>query len=210
MSSLNLDTPTRILKSTLALLEAPSGKLPTMSDIAKAAGVSRQAVYLHYPSRTDVLIAATRYQDQMLNIDAALAPSRTATSGRERLDAFVTAWCNHVPKIYGVARAVMALMDTDAEAKAAWDIRMIDLREGCAAAVAALAADGTLPDGMDQDKATDLLWALLSIRNWENLTQSCGWDQACYAVTIRALALATLAQDTAPLTDALACLEPPA
>jgi AcrR family transcriptional regulator len=210
MSSENIDTPTRILKSTLTLLEAPGAKLPTMSDIAKAAGVSRQAVYLHYPSRTDVLIAATRHQDQMLNIDAALAPSRNATSGRDRLDAYVTAWCNYVPKIHGVARAVMAVVGTDAEAKAAWDVRMADMREGCAAAVAALARDGVLPKTMDEDKATDLLWALLSIQNWENLTQSCGWDQACYVATMRALALATLAQDTGPLTDALACTPPPA
>lgn len=210
MSSANSDTPTRILESTLALLEAPGGKLPTMSDIAKAAGVSRQAVYLHYPSRTDVVIAATRHQDQMLDMDTALAPSRTAANGRERLDAFVTAWCNHVPKIHGVARAIMALTSTDAEAKAAWDIRMTDLREGCAAAVAALARDGTLPDSMDQAKATDLLWALLSIRNWENLTQTCGWEQSRYAMTIRAMAVATLTQDTGPLTDALACPEPPA
>ena len=122
----------------------------------------------------------------------------------------MTAWCNHVPKIYGVARAIMALTGTDTEAKAAWDIRMTDLREGCAAAVDALAQDGILPDSTDQDKATDLLWSLLSIRNWENLTQSCGWDQSRYVMTIRAMAFATLTQDTAPLTDALACLEPPA
>lgn len=210
MSSEKNDTPTRILQSTLDLLEAPAGKLPTMSDIAKAAGVSRQAVYLHYPSRTDVLIAATRHQDQMLNIDAALAPSRNATTGRDRLDAYVTAWCNYVPQIYGVARAVMAVVNSDAEAKAAWAIRMGDMREGCAAAVAALAQDGDLPKTMDEDKATDLLWALLSIQNWENLTQSCEWDQARYVATMRALAFATLAQDTRPLTDALACTGPPA
>lgn len=210
MSSPSPDTPTRILRSALALLEVPGAKLPTMSDIAKATGVSRQAVYLHYPSRTDLLIAATRYQDQQLNIDAALAPSRAAQTGRERLEAFVTAWADHIPKIYGVARALMAVTDTDAEAAAAWNMRMADLREGCAAAITALAQDSTLPPNMDQDQATDLLWTLLSIRNWENLTQKCGWDQDCYRTTIRALALATLAQDTIALTDALACAEPPA
>lgn len=210
MSSDSLPTPTRILQATLQLLEEPHAKLPTMSDIARASGVSRQAVYLHYPSRTDLLVAATRYQDAQNDVDAALARSRTARSGAERLDAFVTAWCSYIPKIYGVARAIMAVTDTDPEAAAAWNTRMQDMREGCRAAVQALEDDGTLPPNTDPEQATDLLWTILSVRMWENLTQTCGWDQACYLDTVRGLALAALAQDVGALTDVLACTDPPA
>ncbi|MEL6451866.1 MAG: TetR/AcrR family transcriptional regulator [Pseudomonadota bacterium] len=204
MSSTDLDTPTRILHAALTLLEQPQAKLPTMSDIARAAGVSRQAVYLHFPGRTDLLVAATRYQDRMNNVAEALAPSRGARSGAERLDAFVTAWGNYIPKIYGVARAILAVMDTDPEAAAAWNTRMQDMREGCAAAVQALVADGTLPPHTDPEQATDLLWTLLSVRTWETLTQTCGWDQDCYIDTMRGLAMAALAQDVGALTDVLA------
>ena len=210
MSSASPDTPTRILQATLSLLERPDAKLPTMSDIAKASGVSRQAVYLHFPSRTDVLVAATRYQDQTNDVNAALAPSRAARSGTERLDAFVTAWGNYIPKIYGVARAILAVADTDPEAAAAWNTRMGDMREGCAAAVQALAEDGTLPPNTDPGQATDLLWTLLSVRTWENLTQTCGWDQDSYLSTIRGLALAALAQDVGALSDVLAHPQDPA
>lgn len=204
MSSDSPDTPTRILQATLCLLEQPDAKLPTMSDIARATGVSRQAVYLHFPSRTDLLVAATRLQDQKNAIDAALAPSRAAQTGPERLDAFVTAWAGHIPHIYGTARAIMAVVDTDPEAAAAWNTRMQDMREGCAAAVHALARDGLLPPGANPEQATDLLWTILSIRTWENLTQTCGWDQECYLATVRGLALALFAQDTTALTDLLA------
>ncbi|MFL4472233.1 TetR/AcrR family transcriptional regulator [Tateyamaria armeniaca] len=210
MSSTSIDTPTKILQATLSLLEKPNAKLPTMSDIAKASGVSRQAVYLHFPSRTDVLVAATRYQDQTNDVNAALAPSRTARSGTERLDAFVTAWGNYIPQIYGVARAILAVVDTDVEAAQAWNTRMADMREGCAAAVKALADEGTLPPKTDPEQATDLLWTLLSVRTWENLTQTCGWDQECYLATIRGLALAALAQDAGALSDVLAHTKDPA
>ncbi|WP_299548425.1 TetR/AcrR family transcriptional regulator [uncultured Tateyamaria sp.] len=210
MSSEPIDTPTKILQATLKLLEAPDAKLPTMSDIARATGISRQAVYLHFPSRTDLLVAATRYQDRLNDIDTGLAPSRGARSGAERLDAFVTAWGNYIPKIYGVARAIMAVTDTDAEAAAAWNTRMQDMREGCSAAISALAEDGTLPPGTDIEQATDLLWTILSVRNWENLTQTCGWSQDCYIATIRGMAMATLARDLGALTDVLACTDPPA
>lgn len=210
MSSDLPDTPTRILQATLGLLEQPQAKLPTMSEIAQATGVSRQAVYLHFPSRTDVLVAATRYQDQLHGVDTALAPSRAAQSGTERLDMFVTAWGNYIPRIYGVARAILAVVDTDAEAAAAWNTRMADMREGCAAAVQALANDGTLPPHTDIEQATDLLWTILSVRTWENLTQTCGWDQQCYLDTIRGLALAALAQDIGALSDVLAHAKDPA
>ena len=79
MSSTAIDTPTKILQATLALLEQPHAKLPTMTDIAKATGISRQAVYLHFPSRTDLLVAATRYQDRQNNVDTASSRRRTCS-----------------------------------------------------------------------------------------------------------------------------------
>jgi AcrR family transcriptional regulator len=49
MSSEMNPTRGRILDSTLQLLESGGGSQVRMSDIARQAGVSRQAVYLHYP-----------------------------------------------------------------------------------------------------------------------------------------------------------------
>ncbi len=207
MSSNERDTRTKILEGALALLEAQPEKLPRMSDFAQKAGISRQAVYLHFDNRLDLLVAATKLQDQQNDIDQRLAPSRSAPNGPARLDAFVTAWASYIPIIYPVARALIAISDTDADAKEAWDERMRDMREGCAAAVDALARDKILPPTIDTKQATDLLWTLLSVRNWEQLTQGCGWPQDCYLETVRSLALATLAGQPERLQD---ILKPPA
>jgi AcrR family transcriptional regulator len=83
MSSENPDTRTRILESAWKLLEAGGGSEVRMSDIAKDAGISRQAVYLHFPKRADLLIATTRYIDEVNDIDARLAASRGAATGVE-------------------------------------------------------------------------------------------------------------------------------
>ena len=173
-------TRKKIVDAAWALLESGNAPGVRMSDIAKRAGVSRQALYLHFPTRADLLIATTRYLDEVKDVDALLAPSRNATTGKERLDAFVTAWGNYIPEIYGVGRALMAMMDHDAEARAAWMDRMQALREGCAAAVAALARDGDLAGDLDQEDATDMLWAALSVRVWEQLRHDCGWSQTQY------------------------------
>ena len=184
MSSKNLNTRDRILKAALTLLEEGKGQGVRMSDIAKRAGVTRQALYLHFTTRADLLIAVTFYVDEIKGSEGRLAASRAATTGVERLEAYVTAWANYIPEIYPTAKALIAMSDTDEEAKAAWDLRMQDMREGCEAAVAALAADKTLNPERSKKDATDILWTLLSVRNWEQLTQQCGWSQKRYTKEI--------------------------
>jgi AcrR family transcriptional regulator len=187
MSSDEVSTRTRILEATWRLLEAGGSKV-RMADIAKAAGISRQALYLHFPNRADLLVATTRHLDTVHDIDGLLAPSRAASTGVARLEHFIAAWAAHIPRIHGVAQALMAMQDSDEEARRAWADWMSALREGCAAAIAALAADGTLAPPGDERRATDLLMMLLAVPNWAYLTRSCGWDQATYADEITRLA----------------------
>ena len=109
-----------------------------------AARISRQALYLHFPSRAELLVAVTRHLDAEKDIDARLAESRTAAIGTAWFAAFIAAWGNYIPEIRGMARALMAMADSDAEARAACDDRMAAVRQGCAATVAELARDGQL------------------------------------------------------------------
>lgn len=185
MSSPPPDTREKILAAAWALLEEGGGKGVRMADVAKRAGLSRQAVYLHFPSRADLLIAATRYIDDVKDVDGRLAESRAAPTGRARMEAFIEAWASYVPEVHGVCRALLAMRDTDVEAAAAWDDRMAALRDGCAAVVQDLASDGDLPADLDPEAATDLLWTLLSVRNWEHLTEDCGWSQERYVEAMR-------------------------
>ena len=185
MSSAHPDTRTRILQSTWKLLESGVDRKIRISDIAKDVGISRQALYLHFPNRAELLIATTRYIDEVKDTDARLAASRTATSGVERLDAFIEAWADYIPEIFGVAKALMAMQETDDEARQAWGNRMSAFREGCAAAVTAIERDGKLAPALTARQATDLLWTLLSVRNWELLTLECGWPRADYTRHIK-------------------------
>ena len=180
MSSDQIDTRTRILEATVQTLEESGGHGVRMGDIAKETGISRQAVYLHFASRTDLLVAATRYLDEVLDVDSRLAPSRAAKTGVERLQLYIECWGNYIPEIYGVAKALMMARDTDEAAAAAWKDRMLAMRDGCRAAIDALAADGQLADGWTRPKATDALWTLLLVPTWENLTIECGWSTQKY------------------------------
>ena len=194
MSSTQTDTRERILTAAWTLLEEGGGRGVRMADVAKQAGVSRQAVYLHFPSRAELLVATTRHIDAVKDIDGRLADSRAAAGGLARLNAVIAAWGNYIPEVHGVCTALLAMRDSDPAAQAAWDDRMAALREGCAAAVRDLAGDGGLRPGLDEGEATDLLWTLLSVRNWEHLTQECGWSQERYVAAMQDMARRVLCE----------------
>lgn len=195
MSSKNSETRTRILEATIRVLEQEGGHAVRMGDIAKAAGISRQAVYLHFASRTELLIAATLYMDELLDVDARLAPSRAAKAGVERLRLYIEVWGNYIPEIYGVGKALMVAQDTDDAAAAAWRDRMIAMKDGCRAAIDALHADGTLARGWTRPKATEALWTMLLVPNWENLTLECGWSTKEYIRWMQFLAHRTFVEE---------------
>jgi len=192
MSSQSITTRERILNASWQALESKDGAAVRMTDIAKLAGISRQALYLHFKTRAELLIATTRYIDEVKAVDKRLAESRTASGGVHRLESFIEAWGNYIPEIYGIGKALMAMKDSDAEAAAAWDDRMQAVREGCLAAVRALAADDQLTATFSEDDAVDILWMLLSVRNWEQLTLESEWPQDQYVAIITELAKKTL------------------
>ena len=158
-----------------------------MSDIARQVGISRQALYLHFSTRSELLIATTRYIDEVKDVEARLEQTRIAESGIQRVDAYIEAWGNYIPEIYAVARALLSMKDTDEAAAMAWDDRMQAFRLGCEAAIEALHRDGILCADHTVQQATDILWTLLSVRNWEQFTIECGWSQQHYIDTTKRL-----------------------
>ena len=172
-------TKTRILDTTWKLLEKRIEK-NRMSDIAKAVGISRQALYLHYPTRAELLIATTKHIDTVKKVNQRLELSRTAGSGIERLHFFIKAWGGYIPEIHGISVALRNMRKNDKAAAEAWDDRMQAVRHGCQAAVVAIAKDGKLKFDLSEQIATDILWTLLTIENWEELVINCGWIQSAY------------------------------
>lgn len=196
MSRKNTETRNRILNTTWQLLEANNANGVRMTDIAKAAGLSRQAVYLHFPTRSELLIATVRYVDQVKHMDQQLIASRTAKTGIKRLNSFIEMWGNYIPEIYGIGKALIAMQNSDEAAKLAWDDRMQAVRHGCQAAINALKADGHLTQEYSTKQATDILWTMLSLENWQQYRFGCGWSQTQYIKNITTIIHKTLVNKT--------------
>src|SRR5215218_10704283 len=195
MSRVETDTRRRILGATLRLMEERNGQGVRMRDVAEAAGISRQAVYLHFGSRAGLMVATARYGDEVRGLDERLRRYRSATSGVERLETFIEFWGNYLPEIHGIARALFAARETDEAVAAAWDDRMGVVQEACRNIVGRLQRDGTLAPGWSSDEAGEMLWSLLSIGNWENLTLERGWSVSQYVVQMQELAKRAFVRD---------------
>jgi len=166
-----------------------------MRDVAGAAGVSRQAVYDHFGSRAELMVATVRYGDAVLGLDERLGRYRALTGGVERLGAFVEFWGNYVPEIHGIARALLAARETDEAVAAAWDDRMGVVYEACRDIVERLQRDGALAPGWSLDEAADALWTMLSIQNWESLVLERGWPVEQYVGRMQELAERAFVRD---------------
>ncbi|MEM6306203.1 MAG: TetR/AcrR family transcriptional regulator [Pseudomonadota bacterium] len=197
MSSTNLATRDRILKATQDLMEQGRVAEVRMSDIAKHAKISRQALYLHFPNRAELLVATTRYLDDVQGIDARVEAQVMGASGIARLDAFIEIWFGHIPHIQGVAKALMQMQGSDKEADAAWQNRMTAVRRLCKSCVESLREEGRLADGYTSKQAVDVLFMLVSVPNWLLMVQSCGWSQKTYLTQTRATAHRMLLKDEA-------------
>lgn len=180
-------TKTRILETTWKVLETRIDK-NRMSDIAKAVGISRQALYLHYPTRAELLIATTKHIDKVKKVNQRLELSRAAGSGIERLHFFIKAWGGYIPEIHGISVALRNMRENDKAAAEAWDERMQAVRHGCQAAVRAIEKDGKLKSDLSEQVATDILWTLLTVENWERLVLDCTWSQSEYEIKMIELA----------------------
>lgn len=190
MSSTN--SKTLILEAALALIAKRGGADVTMAEIAKAARVSRQAVYLHFADRADLLVNLVRYTDEKRGLAKEIRKIEQAPTGAAQLRAMASLQARSNPAIWAQARAFEAVRRTDRAADRSWRDRLQHRLEGCRAIVARLQKEGTLRPGLDPAAAADLLWNITSLRTWEDLVLDRKWSARQYEHRVTELLLLAL------------------
>lgn len=189
---MKLETRNRILETTWHLMEQQRGQNVSMSRIAKQTGISRQALYLHFDSRIDLMIATVNYVDEVKGLKQRFERFNEAKTGEELLEACVEVWGNYIPEIFGLAKALLATHETDEATATAWKGCMSSLREFCQFTIDTLEQEGVLSAKWTSKEATEMFWALISIHNWEQLTVECGWSNEQYIAWMKELLKRTL------------------
>lgn len=180
MSSGKSETRQAILEAALHLFKERGPAAVRMVDIAKEAGVTRQAVYLHFNSRTGLLVALAQYVDEKEGLAELARPVWEAETGAEALERFVSLNAEYNPRIFPLVKALKGYRYSDEAIAAAWDDRMESRRDACRQLLLWVKEDGALDPDWDVEEATDALWALTSIQVWEQLVLDRGWPRRRY------------------------------
>ena len=100
-------TRSQILDAALAMVR--QGADPTMAGVAAKAGVSRQAVYLHFQDRGALLLALVQHADQGRGVAAKLAAIAKAPSARAAVASMVALGASDNPGLWPVERILDSL-----------------------------------------------------------------------------------------------------
>ena len=154
----------------------------TLARVAARAGVSRQAVYLHFGNRATLLVEMARRVDHTSGFRTRLAEARE----NPPLVAFrrcLEEWFAYVPVVLPVHRALEAAALSGGDGADAYKDRMQEWREALRVNVAALAGAGLLATRWDVESAADWTWAAVHPTTFHHLVEERGWDPARVAAT---------------------------
>ncbi len=194
MSSANSNI--RILDAALALIKRRKGADVSMAEIARAARVSRQAVYLHFADRADLILALVRYAHEKLGVAGQVIKIEQAANGVAAMKLWVSLQARNNPSVWPVAHSLEVVRRTDEAAEQGWQDRSKHRLELCRQIVTRMYNDGALKRRVTPEVATELLWSVTSLRAWEELALERGWTASQYEERITTLLDDALVKNT--------------
>ena len=151
-----------------------------LGEIGRRAGVSRQAVYLHFASRVELLTALTSFIEEEADLDRLLAPVFTAASGVEALRHLIEAGAQFEPQIHAMVQATLRMQD-DPTVVALSRLRMRSRFTAMRDVIARIESEGQLSTGWDVETATGFLWSLTAPSTFDLLVVQHGWSPRKWA-----------------------------
>ncbi|MGZ5405572.1 MAG: TetR/AcrR family transcriptional regulator [Nocardioides sp.] len=179
-------TRTQILEAAREVFEELGYYDASLAAVAKRAGVSRQAIYLHFPSKAELLTALHLH---IFATDVAPAierhPSTEAVSALDALDAKIAVDVEVVAKVWRVHEALQMARRQHPEVEETLRPReeerygeLLDLGRR-------LKREGSLPRTLRAGSFADLLWGLLNVGTYRSLVIERGWSLDQYRRWVR-------------------------
>jgi AcrR family transcriptional regulator len=186
MSSGRPDTRIAILEAARALFEEQGYFGAGLEAVAKKAGVSRQAIYLHFASKADLLTALHLW---IYETDVVPAfernPIWNAPTALDALDAAIAVDAEVMPKIWRIHEAFVLARRHFPEVDETLRPREQDRYDDLLRLGRWLKKDGNLPARMSARTFADLFWGLGSLGTFQNLVLERGWSVDRYVRWVR-------------------------
>jgi AcrR family transcriptional regulator len=187
-----------LLDAARRLLEAGGPHGAGMEEIARAAGVSRQSVYLHFGSKTGLLVALVAHVDAQRDVNERVDRLWRLPNALAALDAAADLAAATNPEVHRIALALDAARRWDTAFQPAWQDRTKHRLDRYRRLVRWLERDRSLGAGWHVELATDFIWSLTSVQTYDQLVVERGLSIEHYATLLRTSLRTTL---TAELRD---------
>jgi AcrR family transcriptional regulator len=163
-----------ILEASWELMKE-QGAAIRLSDVATRAGVSRQAVYLHFGDRAGLILGLVRHMDETLGLGQSLQHVFSAETGAEALARLIALHRTFNPAIDPIAQVLAAGQYDDQALGKAWQERLEFRRSHHRQVIQRIHDDGELPKDWCPEEAGDLLFAITLPAVWRELVRNLGW-----------------------------------
>lgn len=173
-------TRNALLDAALSLIAERTDATVPLAEIAERAGVSRQAVYNHFPRREELLLALLEHVEEQVEAAAEVEAALAASSGVEALRAWVGMQARRNPRLWPIARAVEAVQRVESAGDKGRKRQLLQRQRLCRSIAARLAREGLLRRGLGPATAADLICVLTSLRTWDELVNQRGWTAERY------------------------------
>jgi AcrR family transcriptional regulator len=178
------DTKVAILDAARELFEAKGYHAVGLDTVAKKAGVSRQAIYLHFDSKASVL-SELHLRVNQLHVEPAMRKVWNSPDALAALDAFVDATATVVPQIIGMFNTLDSVRSVEEVVDKTWRPPQRGRYADCLRMAKWLDRDGELADGVTVRTAADVLFSIVSVRVYESFVMVRGWSVRRWTVWTR-------------------------
>jgi AcrR family transcriptional regulator len=150
----------------------------SLGKIAERAGLTRQAVYLHFRDRGDLLVHAVEELNHRLGLAELRRQFTEASTAEAALEGLVRVLVAHTARTLPALRAVRRLLEDDEAARDAFAKRTSGRAADIRLVMAALARAHRLREGLSRSDAAGLVEALVSPDTIAKLVEQRRWSVA--------------------------------
>jgi AcrR family transcriptional regulator len=179
-------TRTQILEAARAMFEERGYYGAGLEAVAKRAGVSRQAIYLHFPSKVE-LLTALHLHIFATDVVPVLErhPITDAMTALDALDAMIAVDVEVIAKVWRIHDVLAMARWQHPEVEETLRPREEDrygelLDRGCR-----LEREGALPPTIGVGTFADMLWGLINVGTYRSLVIERGWSLDQYRRWVR-------------------------
>jgi AcrR family transcriptional regulator len=180
------ETRTQILEAARSVFEELGYYDAGLNAVAKLAGVSRQAIYLHFESKAD-LLTALHLHIYTTDVVPALErhPISDSMPALDALDAMIAVDADVVAKVWRIHEALQMARRHHPEVEETLRPREEDRYRGLLDLGRRLKRERMLPPDLRAGTFADILWGLSGVGTYRSLVLERGWSLDRYRRWVR-------------------------